>query len=214
MRSSELDLLIYLAEKGALKRCHKITTIALAKELKTSQQTASRWIIELQRQGYIERSNSGIKLTKKSRDLLKSIYTSLHKTFSKRCRPIDIEGELFDGFREARFYISLPEYTEQFENKLGFKPYPGTLNLKLKTVEDMSNKDLLKHGIIIKGFERDGRTYGKVECFPCIINDKVKGAVIFPERNHYGPNVIQIIAPVNLRKKLKIKPGDTVTISV
>jgi len=31
-------------------------------------------------------------------------------------------------------------------------------------------------------------------------------------RSHYGEDVIEILAPVNLREKLKLKDGDTVRI--
>lgn len=38
-------------------------------------------------------------------------------------------GRVFSGVGEGSFYVSL--YSKKFLEKLGFRPYPGTLNLRL-----------------------------------------------------------------------------------
>ncbi|MCD6536551.1 MAG: helix-turn-helix domain-containing protein, partial [Thaumarchaeota archaeon] len=48
-------ILLFLAEHGGIARELSISTVKLAEELETSQQTASRVLIELERAGLIER---------------------------------------------------------------------------------------------------------------------------------------------------------------
>ena len=51
----QLYMLLKLAEMGAYNRTAKISTEYLAKKLGFSQQTASRYLIELERCGWIQR---------------------------------------------------------------------------------------------------------------------------------------------------------------
>ncbi|RJS68902.1 DUF120 domain-containing protein [Candidatus Bathyarchaeota archaeon] len=66
----------------------------------------------------------------------------------------------------------------------------------------------------IQGFKNENRTYGSVRCYPVIIENKVKGALITALRSHYDASVIEIIAPVFLRKRLKLKDGHKVKVEV
>jgi len=67
-------LLLRLAELGALRRMIFTSTTALAKEFSCSQQTASRWLRELSKQGYLERKidlrGENISITEKGADEL------------------------------------------------------------------------------------------------------------------------------------------------
>ena len=51
-----LYMLLKLAEMGAYRRIAKISTEYLAEKLGISQQTASRYVIELERKGWIQRN--------------------------------------------------------------------------------------------------------------------------------------------------------------
>jgi riboflavin kinase len=66
----------------------------------------------------------------------------------------------------------------------------------------------------IEGFRREDRTFGPVKCFPAIIGNAVKGAVLLAGRSHYDSSVIEIVAPVNMRKSLKLKDGHKVKVEV
>ncbi len=114
---------------------------------------------------------------------------------------------------DGKYYLSLEEYTREFKEKFGFVPYPGTLNLKLA---DTNGKRILqgKIGAWVKGFEKNGRVFGAIKSFPALINSKHKGAVILPERSHYGLDVLEVIAPFYIRGKLKLKDGSRVRVEV
>lgn len=128
---------------------------------------------------------------------------------------IILEGFVFSGFGEGAYYISLPKYFKQIEEKIGFKPYPGTLNIKLNE-ESLKKKALIEKliGIKIEGFEEKGKIFGSGKCFPAIINGKIEGAIIIPEKTHYDSSVIEIISEKYLRKELNIKDGDNIRIYV
>ena len=108
--------------------------------------------------------------------------------------PSILSGTLFSGLGEGAYYISLPGYKKQFISKLGFEPYPGTLNLKISDVfhkqffDKLSNND----GILIEGFTDKKRTYGNVKCFPCTINSNIQGSIIVIERTHHDLSLIHI----------------------
>jgi riboflavin kinase len=116
---------------------------------------------------------------------------------------------------EGRYYMELSGYKNQFIERLGFKPYPGTLNLRLKTEEDIRGRQILRdiEGIEINGFVSGERTFGPVKCFIAKI-DGVEGAVIIPMRTHHGFNTLEVIAPENIRERLGLNDGDIVTVKV
>jgi len=219
MKESEIVYQLYhIAKLGGLRGV-KLTTIQLGRRLKISQQSASRKLIELERLGYIKREAQGnctmIFLTESGMNLLRGLYLDLMKIFKQEEILFMLRGRVFTGFGEGRYYISIPEYRSQFMSKLGFDPYPGTLNLRLDQESVKLRKRLeVMEGILIEGFSRENRRYGSVKCFKAMIDGVAKGAVLLIERTHYGPDVLEVISPLNLRKELGLKDGDWVTVSV
>ena len=64
---------------------------------------------------------------------------------------IVLEGEVISGLYEGAYYISKNGYRTQIIEKLGFDPYPGTLNLKLKDEEIEQRKRIEKGPSIRSG---------------------------------------------------------------
>jgi len=116
---------------------------------------------------------------------------------------------VFTGLGEGAYYITKELYRKQFTEKLGFEPYPGTLNLKLSTDYDIKTRMELDAfpAIEVEGFKNENRTFGVVKCYPALIGNKVKGALITALRSHYDASVLEFIAPVCLRKHLNLKDG-------
>lgn len=129
---------------------------------------------------------------------------------------VTLEGVVFTGLGEGAYYTSNEGYRKQFMEKLGFDPYPGTLNLKLTTDYDMKSRSEIDAypAIEIEGFKSQDRSFGPVKCYPVIIENAVKGAIITALRSHYDASVIEVIAPVPLRKNLKLKDGHKVKVEV
>lgn len=207
-----LSILLLLLQERAHSKPAKISTTALASKLHISQQTASRWLIELENGGEIARTREGIAITKAGLDSLKGVYSSLASAFSS-ASVIEMRGKLFTGLKEGKYYMSQEGYRKQFEQKLGFLPYAGTLNLRLTESKDRIVLEPSR-GTRINEFDNGARVFGALNAYPCIINNKLTGAVIVPDRTHYGGDTIEIIAKPYLRKALGLKDGDEVKVKV
>jgi riboflavin kinase len=214
-------MLLKLAEMGAYNRTAKISTEYLAKKLDISQQTASRYLIELERKGWIARKvtpeGSLIKIEAQGTGELQKLYSNL-KVLMEKAYPLSVtlEGAVFTGLGEGAYYVSKPDYQKQIVEKVGFTPYPGTLNVKLSADYDIKTRNELESypAIEVMGFQGENRTYGLVKCYPAVIGGKIKGALVTAKRSHYDSSVLELIAPVCLRKQLGLKDGNKVKVEI
>ena len=189
--------------------------------MEISQQTASRYLIELETEGWIQKTTtpegSLIRINETGIQELQKLYTNLRLLIEAAYPPsITLEGTVFTGLGEGAYYITKEHYRKQFIEKLGFDPYPGTLNLKLTTEYDMKTRTELEAypAVEIQGFKNEDRTFGLVKCYPAKIENKTKGALILALRSHYDRSVLELIAPVNLRKHLNLKDGNKVKVEI
>lgn len=215
-----LRYLIELTTLGAHEKTIRLSTTNLAEKMSVSQQTVSRRLIELEQRKLIERSLSyrgeDIKLTEKGVETLRKLYFKLKDVFDDFESRFIISGEVFEGFGEGAYYMSRRGYYTQFIEKLGFHPYPGTLNLKLIHPHDLEIRKQIEllPGMKIEGFDEDDRAFGSVRCFKAVINEEINGAVILISRTHYSLSTLEVISPVNIRKKLDLKNGDYLTVRI
>lgn len=211
----DINYLKKLALLGAHNKPLEISSVEFASHMDTSPQTAARKLKILEDEMHIKRqivhsgqlvsiTKNGLEALQKERNDYQIIFGNGHKKF--------LTGKVITGLGEGQYYISLEGYRTQFIEKLGFTPYPGTLNVKL----DAPSVDIRKGisaDLEISGFTKDNRTFGRGSCFNIMIMG-INGAVIVPERTHYPEDIIEIIAPVNLRKYLKLRDGSTVEVEV
>jgi len=216
-----LYMLLKLAETGAYNRTAKISTEYLAKKLGISQQTVSRYLIDLEHKAWIGRiitpDGSLIKIEPLGAGELQKLYSSLKILMEKTYPPsVTLEGTVFTGLGEGAYYISKSDYKKQIVEKLDFEPYPGTLNIKLSSDYDLKTRlDLEAYPAVeITGFQNESRSFGLVKCYPAIIGGKVKGALVVAIRSHYDTSVLEIIAPVCLRKQLDLKDGHKLKVEI
>lgn len=214
-------MLIKLAEVGAYHRRVKASTQYLAERTGVSQQTASRQLIFLDSMGWIKRSITPegclISLTDVGKAQLRNVYSKL-RVIIEGAHPLSmtVEGVVFRGLGEGAYYVKQEGYQKQFSEKLGFHPYPGTLNVKLTSDYDIETREELQNypAVEIDGFKDHSRTFGPVKCYPTLINNKAKGAVIFALRSHYNSSVLEIIAPRYLRSQLRIVDNQKVKLEI
>lgn len=127
-------------------------------------------------------------------------------------KTIILHGKVFSGHGSGTKYLKLSWVKKQITEKLGFEPFLGTLNLRLKKESVEAKKKLLKSEKAIEIVPREGFCLGL--CFKARVMDKVDGAVVLPQVPHYPENVLEVIAPVSLRKTLGFKEDDEVRLSV
>ena len=218
LKKSAADLLVFLAAKGGAARFVGETTVSLADALGVSQQTVSRWMIEMEKAGLLERGAAGHRLTKKAAAELQETYSLLSAAFGEK-KSVRLEGVVERGFGDGAYYMSQKNYLKQFREKLGFAPFSGTVNVRLATAEDAAERAKLAraNGAAIKGFREGGHVFGNATCFAATLTargGKAAGAVIVPERSHYGSDVVEFISPKRLSKALSLRDGDRVAIEV
>lgn len=176
-------------------------------------------MIKMEKEGYIERRMVGracyVRLTEKAVNDLSELYTELKRNIE---RPVEVvlEGRVFSGMGEGAYYISLPWYRDQIRRKLGFDPYPGTLNVNLLSWDAIQNRRLVSKyaDIVIEGFKDKSRTYGGARAILASFNNSDLCAILYIERTHYSDNVIEVVSPIYLRGKYNLSDGDKVRISV
>ncbi|MRN68500.1 MAG: DUF120 domain-containing protein [Nitrosopumilales archaeon] len=208
---------------GAKYSFVELTTTDLGKNIMKSQQAASKHLQELDAAGYIDRVRRGqkfrVKLTDKGYSAIEKLFSTL-KTAMESTPPttISFEGRVVSGMGEGAYYMSLGGYRKQFYEKLGYEPYPGTLNVKLvdKIFRD-SRREIGKYpSIFIDGFSDTKRTYGWAKCYLAHINDGPirNAAVLVLERTHYDESMLEIIAPVSIKDTVGIHNGDKIKIKM
>ena len=122
-----------------------------------------------------------------------------------------IKGTVFSGKGEGARFIELPWVKRQIVEKLGFTPYRGTLNIEL-TKEEFENRALLEKAQAIE--ISPVKCFCRGRCFKANLMDRLECAIVIPEIPNYPENVIEIIAPTNLREKLQLRDGDSVEVKI
>lgn len=127
-------------------------------------------------------------------------------------KTVTLQGKLSTGQGGGTKFLSLPWVQKQIIEKLGFKPFPGTLNLRLTQESIEIRKELTETGKAIMIVPVKGFCCGL--CYRARIMDKIDGAIIIPQVPDYPEDVLEVIAPISLRKTLRLKEGDEVRLTV
>jgi riboflavin kinase len=214
-----VSTLIELYALGASDHSVEISTSDLGKRLGLSQQAISKHLLQLEDKEMIERKKAGrrnaVIVTSKGSDEVLAYYTRMKSAIEGKTRNITFHGKVFSGLGEGAYYISVDGYKKQFMSLLGFRPYPGTLNLALDSSETEIRKQLkFLDAVEIKGFRDGKRTYGPVKCFHAKVDDRYEAGALEIERTHHGAAVLEVISPLHLRRVLSLKEGDPVSVTV
>ena len=207
-----------LANKGAIHSKTTITTRELGEILNVSQQTASRRIAQCVEQGYLNRIHTAdgmlLQISDKGREELLYVLSNLEIVFTPPEDEIVIEGSIVTGLGEGAYYIEV--YSSKLKAALGFRPHLGTLNVKISDDESRKAIGRMKNTppLVLSGFTHKGRTFGDVICYRVKINRKIEGAVVIAQRTHHSEEILEIVAPVNIRDALDIVDNDKVTLTV
>ncbi len=123
---------------------------------------------------------------------------------------IELKGTVFSSRGEGKKFLELPWVKRQIKQKLGFNPYAGTLNVRLSG-ESVKRKKLLEKARSIEVCPAEGYCNGTL--IKAFIG-KLKCAIVVPEVAIYPKEILEIVAPVNLRETLQLEDGCEVTVTV
>lgn len=123
----------------------------------------------------------------------------------------EVRGTAFSGMGKGKYYVGHPEYQRRFEATLGYRPYPGTLNVKLSDQKGIERLRKLRTsgGTKIPGFTLKGEQFSSLTCVDGTLSGE-RVTLLFIDITHYNETVAELISPVYLRGKLGIGDGDEV----
>ena len=126
---------------------------------------------------------------------------------------INISGKILSGAKQGAFFTQLDWVREQCLNKLGFAPWPGTLNLEIA----MDRVAVIEELKATKGLElvSPDSNFCSGHVFPVSIQG-LPAAIVIPAEDVrvHAKNIIEIISPEMLKDTLDVKDGDWVTLRI
>ena len=127
-------------------------------------------------------------------------------------RPRKLSGTVFSGQSQGVHFTGLDWVQEQWRTKLGFTPHPGTFNIRLRPEDHGLARSLGEGGTYIE-IVPPSPDFCPARCYRVSIGE-TKGAIVRPVVPGYPDDVIEVLAPVNLRQALSTQDGDEVTVTL
>ena len=124
---------------------------------------------------------------------------------------MEITGKIISGAGEGAYFTQIDWVRQQCQEKLGFKPHPGTLNLEIAPEHLLLVAALnQKEGIELIS---PNPKFCNAKAFAVELG-KLKGAIIIPEEKVriHAENVIEIIAPLSIKASLNVNDGDYIKV--
>ena len=92
------------------------------------------------------------------------------------------------------------------------------MNIKIIDSLSLENREKIEcfRYQFIDAFSDSERTYGWVKCYPTTLNgnENIQSDLLILERTHHDKNMLEIIAPVNIKQVLHLKNGDNVKVTL
>jgi CTP-dependent riboflavin kinase len=124
-----------------------------------------------------------------------------------------LKGKVVSGVRKAAYFTQLDWVQEQCLERLGFRPYPGTLNVEISE-ESLPILEVLQREQGIELIPPDTKFCAARAMLLSVGN--VSGALIIPAEDVrvHGKNIVEVISPLRLKDALQVKDGDPLTLIV
>ncbi len=118
---------------------------------------------------------------------------------------------VFSDLGRAASFMAVDWVEKSLTEKLGFAPYPGTLNLRLEAESMKTTWREVRRSPGIEIAAPDA-AFCQARCFLVRIESKHQGAVILPEVADYPADKLEVVAPVRLKDALGTADGSLVTL--
>jgi riboflavin kinase len=123
-----------------------------------------------------------------------------------------LKGVIQRGVGKGTFFTQLDWVVVQFEKTLGFRPFPGTLNVRICT-EDVPKLEFFfsqKDGELVPDNPEFCSAWLKK-----VWVDGIPGAAVFPSDDVrvHEKAIIEVMAGCHLKERLRRADGDQVTIT-
>ena len=124
---------------------------------------------------------------------------------------MEITGIVTTGLGKAAYFLGQDFYKDQFSERLGFTPFPGTLNL---IVEEENLEDIRLMKNTCKNLIKPDQGFGAVRYIQAHLNHDIDGAIVFPDKTTHDENYLEFISKDKLRDKYNFKDGDEILITI
>ncbi len=124
-----------------------------------------------------------------------------------------LTGKILSGVGQGAFFTQLDWFQSQCRDKLGFKPYAGTLNLEISD-DDAPVIAALEQQSEIEFIPPDSE-FCSGKAYPVLV-EGTRAAIVIPaaEVRVHGKNIIEVISDQRLKDVLKVDDGDSVILSI
>ena len=129
--------------------------------------------------------------------------------FMKMNDKLTVTGKIVSGEKKGAVFTQLDWVQNQCQEKLGFKPFPGTLNLEIESAKIPHIEALLKRSGL-KLVPPDPN-FCTAHVYPVNIMG-VSGAIVAPAEDVrvHNKNILELIAPACLKEAMDVDDGDEI----
>jgi riboflavin kinase len=128
-----------------------------------------------------------------------------------------LSGIIFSDLGQASSFMVLDWVQDLLNERLGYHPFPATLNVRPKNAEDAEvwqqvQRDHVGTPLTSAADGHCGAKLYRVEIYQEANSIKVGGAILLPEVDHYPQDKIEIVAPVRVKDYFRVDDGDQLTV--
>jgi len=126
-------------------------------------------------------------------------------------------GIIFSDLGQASLFMALDWVQDLLKERLGYQPFPATLNVRPKDAEDAQvwcrvRSDHAGTPLTPASDSHCGAKLYRVEIGAAGNAAKVSGAILLPEVKDYPQDKIEIVAPMRLKDHFHVHDGDQLTL--
>lgn len=129
-----------------------------------------------------------------------------------------VKGVVFSDLGRAGAFLGIDWVREAIRERVGFDPYPGTLNMRADGADLDRWEQVRQHGgkIVLPSpdpaFCNAFLFTGFVEGWESATGSRERAAVVVPEVREYPADKLEIIAAVSLKQAHSVRDGDELTV--
>jgi len=130
---------------------------------------------------------------------------------------VRMTGIIFSDLGQASSFMALEWVQDLLNERLGYHPFPATLNVRPKAAADAQTwqrvqNELAGTPLTAASESHCGAKLYRVEIYAAANAAKVGGAILLPEVTDYPQDKIEIVAPMRLKDHFHVHDGDQLTL--
>jgi len=126
-------------------------------------------------------------------------------------------GIIFSDLGQAASFMALDWVQDLLRQRLGYHPFPATLNLRPKAGVDAAVWQRVRSAYLGTPLTQASESHCGAKLYRVDIEaagraDKVGGAVLLPDVADYPQDKIEVVAPMRLKDHFAVHDGDQLTL--